>query len=475
MRLRLPVLLIEDPLLFGPDEYWPSTMHRQKLLLHRASMRAFADKLMKSGTLVKVLACPAGGGSTIALLHASLPPSTTRLHVIDPVDDILSRRLQRFAEQRDIACQIHETPQFLTPDAFLTEHFHSGRKPFMARFYEQQRRSMRILLTEDGSPLGGRWSFDEENRMRLPRGFAVPTLPTVDHDTHAITRELDAEFPTSHGSRAALLYPATHEAASAWLDDFLKMRLTGFGTYEDAISARHPVLFHSVLTPSLNIGLLTPAQVLQRTLDFAAHHPVPLNALEGFIRQIIGWREFMRAMYERDGVSVRTRNFWGFRRRMPRAFYHGTTGIEPVDHVIRKVLATGYCHHIERLMILGSFMLLCRIHPDDVYLWFMEMFIDSYDWVMVPNVYGMSQYADGGSFTTKPYLSGSHYILKMSDFPRGPWCDIWDALFWTFIADHHAIFLANPRMSMMARSAEKLGPKLTDHRKIAERFLADLV
>ena len=159
---------------------------------------------------------------------------------------------------------------------------------------------------------------------------------------------------------------------------------------------------------------------------------------------------------------------------MPAAFYEGTTGIEPVDQVIRAVKETAYCHHIERLMVLGNFLLLCRIHPDDVYRWFMEMFIDAYDWVMVPNVYGMSQFADGGLFTTKPYLSGSNYVRKMSDFPAGPWCEVWDGLFWSFIADHRDFFLKNPRLAMRARTCDKLGPKLTRHRQKAEEFLAGL-
>jgi len=449
-------------------------MHRQKLLLHRASMRAFAERLEKSGCRCTWLTCPSEDGRTAEILEQGLPRSLTGLHVIDPVDDVLARRLRRFAERRGVPCRIYETPQFLTPASFREECFASGQKPFMARFYEQQRRRMNILVTEDGAPLGGRWSFDDENRKRLPKGFVVPPAPRASSDIGGISQDIAAQFPSSRGNGASLIYPVDHAGAEAWLDDFLKWRLTGFGAYEDAISSRHSVLFHSVLTPSLNIGLLTPAQVVDRTLAFAAEKPVPLNALEGFLRQVIGWREFMRAMYERHGTRMRTSNFWGFQRRMPRVFYDGTTGIEPVDHVIRKVLATGYCHHIERLMVLGSFMLLCRIHPDDVYLWFMEMFVDSYDWVMVPNVYGMSQYADGGSFTTKPYFAGSHYILKMSDFPRGPWCEVWDALYWAFVADHREFFLENPRLAMMAKLSDKLGPKLSTHRQVAEAFLSSL-
>jgi len=199
-----------------------------------------------------------------------------------------------------------------------------------------------------------------------------------------------------------------------------------------------------------------------------------VNALEGFIRQVIGWREFIRLVYRRMGRAQRTSNFWGFTHPMPRALYDGTTGIEPVDHVVRQVLRTGYCHHIERLMVLGNFMLLCRIHPDAVYQWFMELFIDAYDWVMVPNIYGMSQYADGGSMTTKPYLSGSAYILRMGNFEKGPWCAVWDALYWSFIDRHADVFARNPRMSVMVKMKDKLGAKMDVHRRTADQFLAKL-
>jgi deoxyribodipyrimidine photolyase-related protein len=156
---------------------------------------------------------------------------------------------------------------------------------------------------------------------------------------------------------------------------------------------------------------------------------------------------------------------------MPKAFYTGTTGIPPVDDTIRRVLDHGWCHHIERLMVLGNFMLLCRIHPDEVYRWFMELFVDAYDWVMVPNVYGMSQFADGGTFTTKPYLSGSNYVRKMSYYPKGEWCEVWDGLFWSFIGDYHEFFAGNPRLSVMARSWEKMAPgKKEAHRDAGEGF-----
>jgi len=222
----------------------------------------------------------------------------------------------------------------------------------------------------------------------------------------------------------------------------------------------------------LNIGLLSPRQVIDAATGQMER--VPLNAMEGFVRQVIGWREFVRLVYRTRGRRQRTQNFWRFSRGMPASFYDGSTGIDPVDHVIRQVLRTGYCHHIERLMVLGNFMLLCEIEPDAVYQWFMELFIDAYDWVMVPNVYGMSQYADGGLMTTKPYVSGSRYVLKMSDFKRGPWCAVWDALYWRFIDRHAEYFAGNPRMAMMAKMRIKLGAKLDEHLQVAETFLTQL-
>ena len=202
---------------------------------------------------------------------------------------------------------------------------------------------------------------------------------------------------------------------------------------------------------------------------------VPINSIEGFIRQIIGWREFMHGIYKHRGVEIRNMNFLDHQRSIPKSFYDGTTGIPPIDRIIRQLKTEAYCHHIERLMLLGNFMLLCRFRPEAVYKWFMELFIDAYDWVMVPNVYGMSQFADGGTFTTKPYISGSNYVLKMSDEKKGEWTAVWDALFWTFVGDHLELFMKNPRSSMMARNWQKFSAEKQENlRSTAENFLGEL-
>lgn len=463
LRLDTEVWLIEDPLWFGTDPRWPLAVHRQRLVLYRAAMKAYAKRLGSQGYTVRYLE-----------FHQTppWPQGPGKLYLADPLDDLLSRRLATLARSQGLECVVYPSPNQLSPAEFVRSQCHGKRKPFMARFYQAQRQRMGLLLEPDGSPTGGKWSFDVDNRLRLPNGYQPPPPPRtpVNAEVEEAIRYVEQHFPNHPGKLDDFRWPVTHHDAEAWLDAFIAQRLEHFGAYEDAISTRHAFLHHSAITPALNIGLLDPAQVVERVL--AKADVVPLNSLEGFVRQVIGWREFIMALYLGRGHTLRTSNFWKFTRPMPRSFYDASTGIPPVDRVIRQLLETGYCHHIERLMVLGNFMLLCRIHPDEVYRWFMELFIDATDWVMVPNVYGMSQFADGGTFTTKPYLSGSNYLLKMSDEARGPWCDVWDGLYWTFIADHQDFFRSNPRLSMMAVMWDRMSPeKQAAHRRHAASWL----
>jgi len=459
------IWLVEDPLFFGNDPHWPAAMHKQKLVLHRASMKSHAAELEQDGHRVEYIE---------AFKTLELASEIEVIHLADPADEVVMRRLRRLSDRLGVKLVVHPSPNFLSPSSFMEIHIAGKKKPFMARFYEAQRKRMNLLIEADGTPTGGKWSFDSENRAKLPKHHVPPMEPRA--PGNAFTREaadyVSRNFPDNPGLLKHFRWPVTRKDAEAWLDRFIEERLAHFGLYEDAISTWHATIYHSAITPMLNIGLLDPMDVVTRVLAKDA----PLNSREGFIRQIIGWREFMHGIYRHRGTEIRNGNFWNFTRPLPRSFYDGTTGIPPVDRVIRQLLEDGYCHHIERLMVLGNFMLLCRIKPDDVYRWFMEMFVDSYDWVMVPNVYGMSQFADGGTFTTKPYLSGSNYILKMSDERKGAWCEIWDGLFWSFIGDHLPFFQMNPRLSMMARNWEKLSPdKQAAHRKSAEVFIEGIV
>lgn len=471
------VLMIEDPLFFGTDERWPLNVHQQKRIFHRASMRLYAAKLERNGYDVTHAELPDKPAGTGDLLKEHLPKGSASLHLCDPCDDVLLRRLKRYAHGAHLRLEIHASPMFLSPDDWLAETLDGMKKPSMARFYEKQRKRLHLLVDEDGHPEGGKWSFDAENRKKLPKKQGVPNPPATapNQDVQEARDWCAKRFPEGLGAAERFPWPVTRTAALQQFRQFLEERFSLFGDYEDAISTRHRILFHSVLSPALNSGLLTPKEVLNDALEYAREHDIPLNSLEGFVRQIIGWREFMRAMYLRHGVEERNGNHWGFTRSMPRSCYDGTTGIAPIDTLIQQLHEYPYCHHIERLMVLGNFFLLCRINPDDVYKWFMEFFIDAYDWVMVPNVYGMSQFADGGIFTTKPYLSGSNYIRKMSDHTKGDWCATWDGLFWSFLADHADFFRKQHRLGMLMRTWDKMdkSTKLS-HRRNASTFLDSL-
>ncbi len=457
--------LVEDPLLFTQYAF-----HRQKLMLHRASMARYAAGLKLPVETIEASRLKATGDIAAVLKQAKV----THARVTDPCDDQLTRQLTAALAKAKIELTILDDPHFLTPRSEIEAYTKLKPKLYFTDFYMRQRKRLNVLLEDDGKPRGGKWSFDAENRKRMPATVKPPAVKAVpENDAVREARAyVRANFPKALGGDGPFVYPTTHAEAKAWLKEFVKARLDKFGDYEDAVSTRETTLFHSVLTPMLNTGLLTPAEVVSAAL--ARDGDVPMNSLEGFVRQVIGWREFVRLVYVTRGGKQRTTNFWGFTHAIPAAFYDGTTGIDPVDLVVKNALKTGYSHHIERLMILGNFMLLCEIHPDAVFQWFMEIYIDAYDWVMVPNVYGMSQHADGGVMTTKPYISGSSYVLKMSDHKKGPWCTVWDALYWRFIDRQSDFFKKNPRMSVMVAMKDKLGDKMDEHRRVAEKFLTKL-
>lgn len=464
------VVLVEDHLYFTQYRF-----HKLKLVLHRASMRFYADYLRRQGFRVEYIAFHEHKNLE-ALFEKFSENNISEIHASDTTDYLLERRLKRYGEKHRIALHHYSSPNFLTPEKDLKTLLGSDRKYRMASFYIKQRKRLGILVDGE-NPTGGKWSFDTENRKKMPRSVRLPEIfiPAENAFVKEAKEYVATHFPKNPGRVEDFIYPVTFDDALKTLEDFLHNRMMHFGEYEDAIVREESFLFHSTLTPALNIGLLSPSEITEQTLAFHRKKNFPLNSVEGFIRQIIGWREFMRGIYRLEGVYERKKNFWGFTRKMPECFYNGTTGIDPVDATIAKVHQRAYCHHIERLMVLGSFMLLCEIHPDEVYRWFMELFIDAYDWVMVPNVYGMSQYADGGLITTKPYVCGSNYILKMSDYKKGEWCVVWDALFWRFVHVNRDLFANNQRMSMMVRQLEKMpAQKLETHLAVAEKFLGAL-
>jgi deoxyribodipyrimidine photolyase-related protein len=471
ITIKRPVWLVEDELFFGQYAF-----HRQKLAFHRATMRTYEEQLKKNGCKTEYIHHHDKRANTEKLFETLSEHGIKEVHICDTTDYLLERRLHRYASAVGIQLIRYPNPNFLCDKDELKKYFDKKKRFFLTDFYIAERKRLNVLITK-GEPVGGKWTFDTENRKKMPKGTKIPSLPKASSSIIMETslREIASEFPSNPGELSTLHYPVNRDDAKRWLNDFVATRFQRYGDYQDAIVSGETFLFHSLLTPMLNVGLLDPATVIDTAVTAANKYQVPLNALEGFVRQVMGWREFVRAVYELRGVEQRKRNFWNHQRKMPASFYNGTTGIPPVDDAIKKTLQFGYTHHIERLMVLGNFMLLCEIDPDDIYRWFMELYIDAYDWVMVPNVYGMSQFADGGLMSTKPYISGSNYILKMSDHSKGDWCEVWDALYWRFVTAHRDFFLRNPRMSMMVRMAEKMDKnRFSDLMDRAELYLASL-
>ena len=283
---------------------------------------------------------------------------------------------------------------------------------------------------------------------------------------------IEKNFTGHNGSLDNIWFPVRRKDAEKQLKLFLKERLAQFGVYEDAMRADENFLYHSCLSPLLNIGLITPNEIVNSANKVFDEGLAPINSIEGFIRQIIGWREFIRGIYQLKGNQQKQSNFWGHKRTLKQSWYEGTTGITPLDDNIKITIRDGYNHHIPRLMVISNLMTLCQINPQNIFAWFMEMYIDSSDWVMVPNVFGMATYSDGGLMSTKPYTCSSNYILKMSNYKRGDWCDIVDGLYWRFIENHKDFYNSNPRLSFQLRLLDKMATERKERiYSLADNFL----
>ncbi len=468
-----PVYLVEEFLFFRQYNF-----HKQKLAFHRASMKAYYHYLQSRGYVVSYIEAKEKIADVRNLLPHLKKKGISEIHYCDVTDNFLEKRIVRNASLLKIEIKKYDSSLFILNQNQVDDYFLNKKRFFHTDFYTKQRKHFKILVDERLQPVGGKWTFDAENRLKYPKGKKPPVVkfPNINEYWKEAMNYVGKNFSSNYGEVSnSFIYPTTFTESRAWLKQFLKSRFLEFGEYEDALVKDQSILHHSVLTPMLNVGLLTPQEILDQAIVIASENEIPLNSTEGFIRQILGWREFIRGVYEAKGTQERTTNYWKFKRKIPSSFWDGTTGILPVDSTIRKVLATGYCHHIERLMVLGNFMLLCEFDPDEVYRWFMELFIDAYDWVMVPNVYGMSQFADGGLMATKPYISGSNYLMKMSDFEKGDWQPIWDGLFWRFMHKHRDFFLTNPRLGMLIRTFDKMPiAKQDQHIQIANAYLKKL-
>ncbi len=432
--------------------------HKHKILFFLSAMRSFADELMKESFEIiykKIEESDFSLSYEKKLKNQIKSMKIIEVSLFEIEDKPFEKKILELLDGL-VKINYHKSPMFLTSRDEFKNYLSNVRKPFLASFYKNQRIKYKILIDKTNKPIGGKWSFDEENRKKLPKDINLPKkyIFKTSHHTENLKSLVDSKFNDHPGNIDSFWIGTTRKCAWHCFNNFLKTKIHNFGDYEDALDKRDNILFHSALSPLINIGLITPEEIIRKIK--LSEKKIRLNSYEGYVRQIIGWREFIRGVYQNFNGLMEDKNFFKHKRKMKPSWYSGTTGLEPLDHSIKNALNFGWTHHIERLMILANIMNLAEIHPKIVYKWFMEMFIDSSEWVMVPNVYGMGLFSEGGIFATKPYICGSAYFLKMMDFKKGPWCDVMDGLYWRFIEKNKLFFQKNPRLSMMVKVLEKM-------------------
>ena len=451
----------KDHTFFMAEDYGLCTYekhHKLKILLFLSSMRSFRDELRSSNFKVIYNDTDFKFKTTYEkkLEKIIKDRRTKEISFFEIEDKFFEKKIINLCKKNSLKINQIKSPMFLIDREEFKNYLSKNKRPFMANFYKIVRTKMNLLMNKDGSPKGNKWSFDEENRKKLPNSIKIPRISNVKEtkDTTLLKKFINLNFKHHPGNTDKFWFPTTRKGANKWLDEFLKERIKLFGDYEDSVTDKSNIVFHSALSPLINLGLITPEEIIEKLRKVESK--IPINSLEGYIRQIIGWREFMRGIYQNYDQRLEKTNFFNHKRKMKKTWYDGTTGLDPLDYAINNAKDFGWSHHIERLMILSNIMNLCEIHPNQVYKWFMEMFVDSSDWVMSPNVYGMGLFSDGGIFATKPYICGSSYFLKMMHFKKGQWCDVMDGLYWKFIDRNKKFFLKNPRLSMMVRVSEKM-------------------
>lgn len=463
------VFIVEDDLFFSYQKF-----HKMKLILHRASMKFYADYLINQGYRVTYIDHDDYQSIGTFFKRDLSDEPVEAVHLCEPVDYLLSKRLAKAAQENGLQIIEHQTPAFLNTPELNTSFLGKEKKHYrLGDFYKKQRLHHNILVEND-KPVGGSWSFDDENRKALPKSYTAP-LPNFPEENQYVKKAIiyiQEHFKDHPGEVRPFLYPVTFDEAEQFMVNFFTFRFNDFGPYQDALSTTQPFLNHSMLSAAINCGLLEPEHVVREALTYAEEHDIRLSSLEGFIRQIIGWREFIRAIYERHGTEQRNSNNWNAHKSLDGSILEQ---IKPLRTVQRKVEKCAYAHHIERLMVLGNFFTLAEVHPTSVYNYFMQYYIDAYDWVMVPNVYGMSLHADGGIMSTKPYISSSNYLIKMGEKKDSEWTAIWDALYWRFIYKHQEFFNGNARTKPMTYHLNRMSSeKLNTHLEIANKFINQL-
>jgi deoxyribodipyrimidine photolyase-related protein len=479
------VYLIEDPIFFTDYKY-----HKLKLAYHRATMKYYYQYLKKKHIKVDYIDFQDVSPKFYQKLAAQQIYSTRlsqnvsnhKIEIYQTFDHKLQKQLHSYFKKCNFIT--HDSPNFLISLDFIRNNkdkFYKNGSYSHAEFYKLQRKRLNILINQDGEPEGGKWTFDEQNREKIPENESIPKMIQLTPSKEIMKIKEEAKeyvlnhFPKNYGSLENFTYPITHQETKTWLHYFCTQKFKKFGVYEDAETMRDPYLFHSVLSPMMNIGLITDKEVLNFVKKY--EKKVPISSYEGFIRQIIGWRNYVLTIYLEENPKSFNKNFMNHTNKMKEAYIWSKkeTGILPFDYIIQKINDHAYAHHIERLMYIGNLLFLLQIHPKYVFKYFMEWTIDAYDWVMVPNVYCMSQYADGGLMMKKPYFSSYNYILKMSDYKKEAWCTEWYYLYYNLINKHQNYFRKIYGTSQLVKHWENKSKKEQDEiKKNAKKIIKKL-
>jgi len=468
---RDELIFIESRHAFGKLPY-----HRHRLLLLLSAMRHFAHERAEEGWNVRYHSLADSPDAESVLKRHALENPSGEILLTEPNNHDERSGVHALARKLPIPLRLIPSAQFLcSKDEFV--EFASGKKRLlMENFYREMRRRTGLLLEPDGSPAGGSWNYDTENRSGfrdwVKAGKPTPPPPPrirEDSITREVVLDLERFFPHALGSACDFSLPVTRQQALTWLEDFIRHRLVSFGLWQDLMVSGAPDMFHSILSPMLNIGLLDPFECARAAEGAFRSGEVPLAAAEGFIRQVIGWREFVNGVYHLKMPAYAEVNALGAERSLPGFFWDGKTEMNCLRQALGENHRSGFNHHIQRLMILGNFLLLTGISPGEALRWFNAMYVDAHDWVMAANVLGMALHADGGFMATKPYACSAAYISRMSDYCSGcsydpslkissgngkKACPL-NLLYWNFYDRHAGLFEKNPRAAMPVRSWRK--------------------
>lgn len=468
--------------------------HQARIALFLSAMRHFHGELLARGWPVDYLrldheGLPPAFAERLALVLQRYQPQSLR--VCEPGEWRMLALLQDTAAAAGVALEMPADTHFLCTREQFARWAGAKRELRMEFFYRDMRRRHGVLMEGD-QPSGGQWNFDVENRKGFPARGPGLVPPPLRFEPDGVTREVLAlvrqHFAGHPGSLDSFAWPVTRDQAQALLRDFIEARLPAFGPFQDAMWTGMPFGWHALLATSLNLHLLHPLEVVRAAEE--AHHRqgLPLASVEGFIRQVLGWREFIRGVYWLDMPGLKAANHYGHDQPLPDWYWTGKTKMACMREVVGQTLAHGYAHHIQRLMVTGQFALLAGIRPQEVCDWYLAMYVDAIEWVELPNVAGMALFANGGRFTSKPYVASGQYIKRMSNYCQGcayrpeqrhgeGACPV-TAFYWGFLDRHEEALARNPRTSMMVRNLARLPEEervaIRSHVALLGRRLNDL-